>query len=201
MEQENADPLLIEKIRSGENQAFKVIMDLLKDRLAAMAYALLSHHQNAEDAVAHGFLKLFQHREKMESLQHVEGFLHDTVKHKCLERRRKDRRRKELWALRPAWLARSEAAEKDGEADQKVLKSELLYCIQAAMDRMPEQWREAYQLYIVENRKAREVAEQMGISEQTVRLYANNAAGQIYGDAVGKGLHILLILWILKMLC
>jgi RNA polymerase sigma-70 factor (ECF subfamily) len=200
MEQENADPLLIEKIRSGENQAFKVIMDLLKDRLAAMAYELLSHHQNAEDAVAHGFFKLFEHREKMESMQHVEGFLHDTVKHKCLERKRKDRRRKELWALRPAWLARSEAAEKDGEADQKVLKSELLYCIQAAMDRMPEQWREAYQLYIVENRKAREVAEQMGISEQTVRLYANNAAGQIYGEAVGKGLHILLILWILKML-
>ncbi|MDO6433024.1 RNA polymerase sigma factor [Flavitalea sp. BT771] len=200
MEQEYADPLLIEKIRRGENQAFKVVMDMLKDRLAVMAYALLSHHQNAEDAVAHGFFKLFQHREKMESMQHVEGFLHDTVQHKCLEGRRKDRRRKELWALRPAWMARSEAAEKGGEADQKVLKSELVYCIQSALDRMPAQWREAYQLYIVEDRKAREVADRMGISEQTVRQYAHRAAGEIYGEAVSKGLHILLILWILKML-
>jgi len=200
MEQAYADPLLIEKIRSGENQAFKVVVDLFQGRLAAMAYALLSHQQNAEDDVAHGFVKLFEHREKMESLQHVEGFLHDTVKHKCLERRRKDRRRKELWTRRPAWLARTEEAGKDGEADQKILKSELVYCIQAALEKMPAHWREAYQLYIVENRTAKEVGEQMGVSEQTVRQYAERAKEEIYGAAVSKGLHILLILWILKTL-
>jgi len=200
MEQEYLDPLLINKIRDGENQAFKVVMDHLHPRLAAMAYQLLSHRENAEDAVAHAFSRLFEHREGMESIAHVEGFLHQAVRNYCLDILKKEERRKKLWHLRPAWLARSEQAVPENEADYRLLKAELAYCIHTALDKMPHTWRTAYQLYIVEKLTAKEVADQMGVSERTVRTYAQQAAGEIYAAAISKGLHILLILCLLKIL-
>ncbi|HVW60478.1 MAG TPA: sigma-70 family RNA polymerase sigma factor [Puia sp.] len=198
MKQEYLDPLLIGKIRDGDNQAFKVIMDHLHERLAALAFQLLSHRENVEDAIAQGFLKLFEKREEMESISHVEGFLHETIKNLCLDMVRKDQRRKKLWELRPAWVARSEQTTQENEADYKVLKAELAYCIQSALDKMPEQWRAAYQLYIVDKMTAKEVGEQLGVSDQTVRKYAQLAAGEIYAAAISKGLHILLILLLLR---
>lgn len=198
MKQEYLDPLLIGKIRDGDNQAFKVIMDHLHERLAALAFQLLSHRENVEDAIAQGFLKLFERREEMESISHVEGFLHETIKNLCLDMVRKDQRRKKLWELRPAWVARSEETTQENEADYKVLKAELAYCIQSALDRMPEQWRTAYQLYIVDKMTAKEVGEHLGVSDQTVRKYAQLAAGEIYAAAISKGLHILLILLLLR---
>ena len=198
MEQAYSDPLFIQRIRDGENQAFKLVMEHLHARLAGMARQLLSDKEDAEDAVAHGFLKLFEHREKIESITHVEGFLHDTVRNKCLEVQEKGKRRKMLWERRPAWMARSERSEQ--EADHRVLKAELTYCIQSALDQMPEHWRKAYQLYVVEKMTAGEVAALMDVSERTVRTYAQQAAGQIYASVISKGLHILLILFLLKLL-
>lgn len=198
MEQAYSDPLLIQRIRDGENQAFKTVMEHLHARLAGMARQLLPAKEDAEDAVAHGFLRLFEHRHKIESISHIEGFLHDTVKHKCLELQEKGRRRKMLWDKRPAWMARSERSEQ--EADQRVLKAELTYCIQAELDKMPEHWRKAYQLHVVEKMTAGEVAALMGVSERTVRTYAQQAAGQIYASVISKGLHILLIFFVLKLL-
>jgi RNA polymerase sigma-70 factor (ECF subfamily) len=151
-----------------------------------------------EDAIAQGFLKLFERREEMESIGHVEGFLHETIRNLCLDMVRKDQRRKKLWELRPAWMSRSGQTTQENEADYKVLKAELAYCIQSALDKMPEQWRTAYQLYIVDKMTAKEVGEQLGVSDQTVRKYAQLAAGEIYAAAISKGLHILLILLLLR---
>jgi RNA polymerase sigma-70 factor (ECF subfamily) len=200
MEQELLDPLLIEKIRDGDNQAFKIIRDRLYDRLAAMARKLVSRSEDAEDAIAHGFLQLFVHREKMESLNHIEGFLHDTVRHKCQDILLKDQRRKKLWELRPPWVARSEQTARENEADYKVLGAELAYFLWAEVGKLPTHLRMAYRLTVLEKVPVKEVAVQLGVSERTVRTYVNQAAEELYAIAVRKGLHILLILCLLKLL-
>ena len=71
MEQEYLDPLLIERIRDGENQAFRLVWDQLQHRLATMAYQYLRHYEDAEDAVAHGYSQLFEHRQEIESISHL----------------------------------------------------------------------------------------------------------------------------------
>ena len=198
MEQEYLDPLLIERIRDGENQAFKVVSDHLHERLAALARQLVSRIEDAEDAIAHGYLQLFIHRQRMESMNNVEGFLHETVRNYCLDLLRKEERRKNLWRLRPAWVARSERAVPENEADHRLLKAELAYCIRAVLDEMPENLRTAYQLYIVEELTAEEAGKKMGVSERTVRTYVQQAKERIHTAVIDKGLHILLIFCVLK---
>jgi len=198
MEQEYLDPLLIARIRDGENQAFKVVMDHLHERLTAMAKHLVNHNEDVEDAVAHAFSKLYEHRERMESISHVEGFLHDVVRNKCQDMLLKDQRRKKLWAVRPPWLARSEETAQENEADYKVLKAELAYFLWAEVGKLPAHLRMAYRLSVLEKMPAKEVAAQLGVSERTVRTYVQQAAEELYAVAVKKGLHIILILWLLR---
>lgn len=200
MEQEYLDPLLIEKIRDGDNQAFKVIMDHLHERLAALAFQLLSHRENVEDAIAQGFLKLFEHRDEMESISHVEGFLHETIRNLCLDMLKKDQRRRKLWELRPAWVARSEQTTRENEADFKVLRAELAYFLWAEVGKLPAHLRMAYRLSVLEKVPTKEVAAQLGVSERTVRTYVQQATEELYAAAVSKGLHILLIIFLLRIL-
>ena len=200
MKQEYSDPLLIGKIRDGDNQAFRVIMDHLHERLAALAFQLLSNRENAEDAIAQGFLRLFERREEMESIGHVEGFLHETIKNVCLDMVRKDQRRRKLWELRPAWVARSGQTTQENEADFKVLKAELAYFLWSEVGKLPMHLRKAYRLNVLEKVPAKEVAAQLGVSERTVRTYVQQATDELYAAAVKKGLHILLIFCLLKML-
>ena len=200
MEQEYLDPLLIEKIRDGENQAFRLVWNHLQGRLATLAYQYLHHYEDAEDAVAYGYSQLFEHRREMESISHMEGFLHTTVRNFCIDALRKNGRRQELLDIWLRWTGRSDKAGRETEADHKVIFAELTYCIQSTIERMPQRYQEAYRLYILENKTAKEVGKLLGVSDQTVREDVSRVLEQINTELLKRGLHITLMIWVLKML-
>jgi RNA polymerase sigma-70 factor (ECF subfamily) len=200
MEQE-LDPHLIDGIRLGEDRAFKIVMDRLHPKLASMAYQLLFHYENVQDAVAHGFLKLFEHRKEMESISNVEGFLYKTVRHKCLDLlKMNSTRQRKLQDLPLGWAATVDQAGKEHEADHKVIMADLVYLLHAAMEKMPEHVQLAFQWRTLEKMPMAEVSLRLGVTEKTALGYVNQAKKIICGDLVSNGVSMYLILWLLKTL-
>ena len=198
MPQDYLDPFLIEKIRDGDNKAFKVVMDQLHTPLASMAKRLLFNVQDVEDVIAEAFLKLFIQRVKMESISNVEGFLHITVKNLCIDLLRAKQRQQGAQNLLPVRTQRPEQAGRETEADHNLLLAELSYWVHLTLQGMPEHFRIAYQLRVLEKTPMAEVCLQLGVTEKTAREYVNRARKEVCGALISKGLFICLIIWVLK---
>jgi RNA polymerase sigma factor (sigma-70 family) len=130
----------------------------------------------------------------------LEGFLHTTVRNFCIDTLRKKGRRQELLEVWLRWTGQADQASRESEADHKVIFAELTYCIQSTIDRMPRRYQEAYRLYILENKTAKEAGKVLGISDQTVREDVSRVLEQINTELLRRGLHITLMIWALKML-
>ena len=56
------DKILLEKISSGDEQAFRSLFDLYRQKVYAYAFKICKSDIQAEDVLQHVFLKIWQHK-------------------------------------------------------------------------------------------------------------------------------------------
>ncbi|RXS94648.1 sigma-70 family RNA polymerase sigma factor [Silvibacterium dinghuense] len=134
-----------------------------------VAYAVLRHRQDAEDAAQEMFLKLYRNR-TWQGMKNERAFLARTVWRVALDHLQADRlpartRMESLSSDEAAW----EPVSMELSPEQRVADASAVAAVHRMIDALPEEFRQVLALSAVEEMNSREMAEVLEVPEGTVR--------------------------------
>lgn len=180
----DSDDALLARHRAGDAAALNALFLRHRDAAYRVAYRLLSHKEDALDAVQDGFVKAMQHIGRFEQRSSFKTWLMRVVSNAALDFGRARRRRDQL-----KLAAGGQAApEPPGHEPQVVLEgAELRERLDGALGQLPEQQRRTFVLHMDGGMSYREVAETLEISLGTVMsrlFYARQKLKALLADRV-----------------
>ncbi len=161
---ENGDEKLIQRLKEGDEKAFRQIYLKYHKELYTVAVKYLRSKDLADDAVHDIFVKLWDNRDKLEKSGSLSGFLFTSIKNHVLNmvsaRKRKLKKKIKL------------AYEKDQDHEQAgknipFSKYQKLY--QEAVNKLPEARKKVFILRVEDGLTNQEVADYLDISIHTVK--------------------------------
>ena len=162
------------RVLRGDELALAALFDRYDARLFRHASRLLTHREDAKDAVTVAFFELWR---KRSSVRLVEGsplpWLLNTVAHCARNLERSGRRYRALLDRVPVSSSSSEDA---GESE-----------VMAALRRLPEREQAVVVLSVLEGYAEREVAQALGVPVGTVKSRLSRAKAKLRGELAQEG--------------
>lgn len=163
---------MVRRILSGDEQAFRRLMDRYRGYLFGVVYSILRHAKDAEDitqeALVQIYLSLPQYRSKGLKSWMTRIAVNKAIDHK----RRLMRKKEELSAAIEVDFAPSLV---EPDVSTQVLRAESREEVQEKLDQLPAHYREVLVAYYMEGKSYREIAGQLGIEERTVATRLHRA--------------------------
>jgi RNA polymerase sigma-70 factor (ECF subfamily) len=183
MNRENStDAVLVQRIRAGDSDAWSDLISRYEGRLLAFAESRLRRRDVSEDVVQESFIGFLNSLPNYDGKRPLESYLFTICAHKLTDHLRREGRRpalslsvghsssEEEWQI-PASSRPASSIARSGERRQ--LEEEALALV---LREQAEQWRrkgdwtkmKCVELLFVRGRANKDVADQLGISEQQV---------------------------------
>ncbi|MEO0896823.1 MAG: sigma-70 family RNA polymerase sigma factor [Bacteroidota bacterium] len=178
MDRGELDKRAIERVKAGEQAAFRELIERYQDEAFSLAYSLLKEREWAEDVLQEAFIKAF---DKIHSFSYQSSFytwLYRIVVNRCYNELRKKR------------LTRLGLWEKGGggeEAADLVYTNDRKQIVQAALDRMKPNEALVLRLFYLSELKIEEVVEVTGFSVSKVKVTLHRAR-KSFADIIKKHL-------------
>ncbi len=161
---------LLRRLRSGDHIAFEIIFHRYKTQMAKNALRLLKSTELAEDLLQELFIKLWEHRTKIDTDKTLASYLYKIATNLAYDHFRKAGRdqklREQLLSIFPAT---HEPIEKI------VFNKENKLALDNALSMLPEQQRLVFTLCKIEEKTYQEVSELLNISVGTVNNHLTRA--------------------------
>jgi RNA polymerase sigma-70 factor (ECF subfamily) len=159
----NSDENLLLRVKNGDEVAFELVFYRYKGKLYDFIRRSLPADHDAESMVQDIFTKLWINRQQLDPTKSLNAFLYTVARNEIYGQLRKVLvRRKYLEEL-------SFSTSNSGHiAEQQLEYEDLVRFVSQLIKRMPEKRREIYQLSRNEGLSYKEIAQQLGISENTV---------------------------------
>lgn len=151
-------------VKLNKNKAFNLVFDAYWAALYKQAYKKVRCHDLAKDLVQDVFVSLWGKIELLDAEGSVLAYLFAILRNKILKLYEKDEVR-----LRYAVSMAINANLSDIHSQNNLLEKELKAIIDAEVQRMPLRMREIYLLKKDDDLSIREIAEDLSLSEQTVK--------------------------------
>lgn len=164
------DPTLTAALRQGDETAFDYLFRALYAPLVRYTTGLTDGDPDeAEDLVQQAFVRLWDQRATLDVQHSLKAYLYRTVHNAALNRLRAARTRDRYTDHQTRQMEDqyTPAASESG--------SELQQRLKAALDKLPPQCRQVFELSRFEELKYREIAEHLGISIKTVETQMGKA--------------------------
>ena len=153
---------LIKACQQNDLKAQMEVYLMYKDMLYNVSYRIIKNEYDAQDAVHDAFIKAFQNISKLENDLNLGPWLKRIVVNCSLDFLRK---RKKL-----AWLQdASRVPEKPEEQDIAETMTLKFDDVKKAIDTLDDKYRIIIVLYLIEDYSHKEIAQELGLKESTVR--------------------------------
>lgn len=181
----------IQLIARGDEAAFTALFDAYKDRIYTIALRLTGSGIQAEEIVQDVFLKLWLKRETLAAVEHFRAYLFTSTRNRVFDTLKRMVRRQQITAeMSLTWPA------EQSDTDNLLLDKEYQAILHEAVERLPERQREIYRLMKEQGLKRHQVAEQLDISPETVKMHLSQAMRSIRAFCVSRlDLYIALVLF------
>ena len=162
------------------------IVDRRQDSLYRFAYFRTGSRADAEDIVQDTFIYLWVNRAKITHSGSLYAYLSRSVKNSCIDRK--------LHAeVEQRYLREMMASGEESSEDSENLE-ELYKRLQVVMDSLPPKCKEIFILGCVEGLSYKDVAEQLGVSVNTVKTQVKVAYKKIKSEFGDHNKNFMLIL-------
>jgi RNA polymerase sigma-70 factor (ECF subfamily) len=172
---------LVAGLRAGNDAAFEHLVRAYGGRLLAVTRRLLGHEEDARDAVQETFLRAFRSLGSFEGGSLLSTWLHRIAVNTALMKLRSRRRKPEepIDALLPGFREDGHFEERfqawTEPPDDEAARREQAALVREAIDRLPEHYRTVLLLRDIEELGTSEVAEQLGVTPNAVKLRLHRA--------------------------
>ncbi len=170
------DREVIERARSGDHDAFRVLVERYQGRVYRLALRVLRDEEQARDAVQDAFLKVYRSLDRFQGRSSFYTWLYRLVLNVCLDLRRRDRLDRQVEWSEERW---EQASEEDAGPDPisgspspdpelALDRAELGSAIAAAIRSLPDDARRTLLLREVDGLSYAEIATVLGVPRGTV---------------------------------
>lgn len=159
---------LIARLKVRDKDAFHYLYKSYFSKLVLFAESYLYDEEEARDQVQNLFCYLWDNADKLFVTASLKYYLLTSLRNRCLnvlrERKIRDKHNDKLFE-----------AQLFSGTDDVEINEEVAQRLREALDALPNKCREIILLKIVEEKKNREIAEQLGIAETTVKTQVQRA--------------------------
>lgn len=174
IEVKSYDPANYSSIDMGEQQTFEKVFRTYHKSLCFYTGRLVADEVSAEDVVSEVFMQLWKQRRIFESEDHARFYLYRAARHAALNHLKNYRRSVEKYEH----VAR-EYDDTEEAHQERYIRSEVLREIYTQIESLPAQERKVLLFTLREGKKLQEIADEMGLSLQTVKNCKNRAVRRL----------------------
>ena len=156
-------PELIKACQQNNLKAQMQVYQMYKDMLYNVSLRIIKNQQDAQDMVHDAFIKAFQNIAKLENDLNLGPWLKRIVVNCSLDFLRQQ---KKLGWLQESYELQHEEETTTDELEENTLEFE---DVKKAINALKDKYRIIIVLYLIEDYSHREIAEQLGLKESTVR--------------------------------
>jgi RNA polymerase sigma-70 factor, ECF subfamily len=186
---------LVDRARSGDHGAFRVLVERYQDRVHALARRILRDPERARDAVQEGFLKAYAGLPRFEGRSGFYTWLYRLVFNQCIDMKRRDRSsRHEEWDDE---IARDVAPGADtpplpqgaelADPAHAYHRGQLREALATAIESLPDEARRTLVLREVEGLSYEEIARALRIPKGTVMSRLHYARRRVRETLIANG--------------
>jgi len=162
-------------LKKGDKVAFEALFRLYYDKLIYIAKSYLTYEEDSEEIVQNVFLKLWERKHTLGSIININAYLYTMTKRGCLNQLKHDKIKRgyidenifKKTALQRGFI-------KD-DAASLLLANELQQKIVESLDLLPQKCKRVFIKSRMEGLKHREIANELGISTNTVNNHIAKA--------------------------
>ncbi len=166
------DPAIVAKVIAGDTSAFELLMRRHNQRVFRAVRAVLKDGDEVEDAMQQAYVSAFTHLADFNGRARFSTWLVRIAFHEALGRLRKAKKLSSLDMEEEDELMATTRSPEDAASD-----IELRALLDEAVDALPLGFRTVFVMCAVEEMSAVDVAEALGIPEETVRTRLYRARG------------------------
>lgn len=155
---------IVKACKEGKEKAYKALVQLYAPRLMAVALRYLKDQAAAEDAVQESMILVFQSIHRYEHKDQLYSWLQKITVNQCLK----------MLRSKVIWLHADEV-EEDGDTSGNFDISGYEDDLVNALNILPQAYNLVFNLYVADGYAHAEIAELLGISESTSRVYLTRA--------------------------
>jgi RNA polymerase sigma-70 factor (ECF subfamily) len=161
---------LLKLIAEGDKNAFTQLYNNYRNKIYSIAFELTESTAVAEEIVQDVFLKIWVKRNTLNEVEHFRAYLFTITRNYVFTALKRIARKEsiEVNAMEGAPLYYH-------DTEDRVLNNEYTRILQAAIDRLPEQQRQVYNLIKTEGLKREEAAAALQLSPETVKSHLAQA--------------------------
>ncbi|MCJ7840979.1 sigma-70 family RNA polymerase sigma factor [Lederbergia sp. NSJ-179] len=163
------DEVLIEKIKNGNDHAFRVLVEKYRNRIFHTVYGVLRNEKDAEDATQEVFLKIYTSLPRYEKQGFKSWITRIAVNH-AIDIKRKKVRRKEDQQVE---FEEADHAPQSQNIELLVIQNERKQYLRERLQELPDNYREVVEDFYIREKTYQEMAEKANVKTKTieVRLY------------------------------
>jgi RNA polymerase sigma-70 factor (ECF subfamily) len=162
------------QLRQGDEQAFKSLFELLWKDLYVYAARLMQSRDEAHDIVQELFIQLWENRYQLAEVDSVKPYLYRSIRNMVLNRIKVSQiRDKHLEAFKDILPTTGNTTE------EMVLGAEAHTNLMKSLELLPERMREIFYMNRIDHVPVSTIADQLNLSEQTVRNQINLASKRL----------------------
>ena len=169
----NDDRQLLNKIADGDVKALGILYVLYASRLRNFAFSLLKNSSEAEDLTQDLFLKIWNTRENLRSVDSLQSYLfsmtHNSVLNLIKHKNVKDRYRDHA----------ADTHTEEYEPLSQIDTAQLLQNIDEALERMSVLRKTIFKMHRYEHKTYQEIADDLMISPKTVQYHISCALSEL----------------------
>lgn len=170
------DEEIVARVRAGELELFELLMRRHNARVYRAARAILRDDSEAEDVMQDAYVRAYEHLKDFEGRARFSTWLTRIAVHEALAR---VRRRKRFDSLEAHTEEPSMSTNPGSSPEQQTSDVEMRAVLERAVEALPDEFRAVFVLRAVEGMSGAEVAECLGIGEETVKTRLFRARGRL----------------------
>jgi len=174
---------LWKKIQHGDEASLSKLYDMFNTELNRYAMKILKDHFLTQETVHDVFLKIWQNRQSIFSEgDSLKNYLYRTTHNFCIDALKKNKTKKAgmfIVISSEESMSVFENHKDEDYFDEKIENDEIAEAIDSFVEKIPTQRREIFRQSSGEGMTNKEIAEQMRLSESTVRTHLQFARKEI----------------------
>lgn len=168
---------LIERLRQGDEPAFRWLVDTLSSRIYYTVLNILQNPDDAEDALQETFIQVYESIHGFKTESRISSWVHKIAIRKALEKLRKRKARQRIQSIIPWWMPEEKrsvdlAELNPGIAAENKEKATVLY---KAIAQLPDKQQLAFTLIRIQGMKYEEATEIMGLGVKAIESLLSRA--------------------------